>query len=100
MEASGMLTGPFGIWADLPDDLAEADRPAWVDAQLAPLLPLVRDGWIEVRYRPDPDRDEFTVIPFEDLRRAFSDPALRRDDADDWGIGLTCVFTHAYLALR
>ncbi|WP_329498889.1 hypothetical protein [Kitasatospora herbaricolor] len=99
-EASGMLTGPFGIWADLPADLDESDRAGWVDAQFAPLLPLVRDGWIEVRYSPAPDRDEFTVIPFEGLRGAFADPALRRDDADDWGIGLTCVYTHAYLALR
>ncbi|MDH6576462.1 hypothetical protein [Kitasatospora sp. MAP5-34] len=101
MEGSGMLTGPFGIWEDLPTELGSADRAEWVDHQLAPLLPFVRDGWIEVRHLPGASSDAFTVIPLDELHAAFADPVLRYDgdDGDDWGVGLTCVFTHAGLAV-
>ncbi|SEG93236.1 hypothetical protein SAMN05216223_12763 [Actinacidiphila yanglinensis] len=97
-EASGMLTGAFGIWADPPDDLGAIARRAWVDRQLAPLSSFVREGWIEVRHHPDEARDAFTVIPFEGLRAALTDPAVRYQ-GEDWGVGVGCVFTHAGLAV-
>ncbi|MFH8379949.1 hypothetical protein ACH4E7_03245 [Kitasatospora sp. NPDC018058] len=98
-EASGMLTGPFGIWEDLPIDLTGVELSEWVDRQLAPLLPYVREGWIEVRHFPVEVGEAFTVIPLEDLRTAFADRSLRYDDGDDWGVGLSCVFTYAGLAV-
>ena len=45
-EASGMLTGPFGIWDGPPAELDATQRLDWVDRHLAALLPFVRDGWI------------------------------------------------------
>ncbi|MER5640021.1 hypothetical protein ABT095_24120 [Kitasatospora sp. NPDC002227] len=96
-EASGMLTGPYGIWADLPPGVGEAERLAVADEQLAPLLPFVREGWIEVQHRPDADSDAFTVIPLEGLRTALADPDVRYEgeDAEEWGVGVTCCFTYA-----
>jgi hypothetical protein len=88
-EASGMLTGPFGIREDLPADLDAAQRPAWVDRQLAPLLPFVREGWIEVQHCPDGRSDAFTVIPLEGLRAALADAAIRYE-GDEWGVGVGC----------
>ncbi|MFF0389750.1 hypothetical protein ACFYS8_13810 [Kitasatospora sp. NPDC004615] len=98
-EASGMLTGPFGIWEDLPTELAGVELSEWVDRQLAPLLPYVREGWIEVRHFPVEAGEAFTVIPLDDLRTAFADRSLRYDDGDDWGVGLGCVFTYRGLAV-
>lgn len=97
-EASGYLTGPFGIWEDPPAELDAPGRLAWVDRQLGPLLPFVRDGLIEVRHFPDPGADTFTVIPLEGLRTALADPAVRYE-GDEWGVGVGCVFTEAGLAV-
>lgn len=97
-EFSGMLTGAFGIWEDPPAALGTAERLAWVDRQLAPLLPFVREGWIEVQHCPDEGSDAFTVIPLEDLRTALADPAIRYE-GDEWGIGVGCLFTYAGLAV-
>ncbi|SOE25039.1 hypothetical protein SAMN05442782_1731 [Streptomyces sp. OK228] len=97
-EASGMLTGAFGIWEDPPDDLDSAERLAWVDRQLAPLLPFVRKGWIEVQHCPDERSDAFTVIPLDGLRTALTDAAIRYE-GDEWGIGVGCIFTYAGLAV-
>lgn len=96
-EASGMLTGEFGIWEDPPADLDTARRLAWVDDQLAPLIPFVRDGWIEVQHYPHEHDDAFTVIPLDDLRTALADPALRYEGRDCVGVG--CLFTYAGLAV-
>ncbi|MEV4560316.1 hypothetical protein AB0K51_25420 [Kitasatospora sp. NPDC049285] len=98
-ESSGMLTGPFGIWEDLPTELTGADRTAWVERQLAPLVPFVRDGWIEVQHHAAERGDAFTVVPLDRLADAFADPALRHDDGDDWGVGLTCTFTYRGIAV-
>jgi hypothetical protein len=97
-EASGMLTGAFRIWEDPPADLGSTERLAWVDQQLAPLLPFVREGWIEVQHYSDAASDAFTVIPLEGLRTAFADPATRYQ-GDEWGIGIGCLFTYAGLAV-
>jgi hypothetical protein len=97
-EASGMLTGAFGIWEDPPADLDTTQRLAWVDQQLTPLLPFVREGWIEVQHRPDEHSDAFTVIPLDSLRTALADPAIRYE-GDDWGIGVGCIFTYTGLAI-
>ncbi|MFF2075064.1 hypothetical protein ACFVXG_09915 [Kitasatospora sp. NPDC058162] len=97
-EFSGMLTGPFGIWEDLPTELTGVELSEWVDRQLAPLLPYVREGWLEVRHFPVETGEAFTVIPLEDLRTAFADRSLRCDDAEEW-VGLRCVFTYEGLAV-
>ncbi|MCT9092573.1 hypothetical protein N4G70_27420 [Streptomyces sp. ASQP_92] len=97
-EASGMLTGPFGIWEELPAGLGGAERLAWVDQQLAPLVPFVRERWIEVQHHPDTQGDAFTVIPLDRLRSALADPAVRYE-GDDWGIGVGCTFTYSGLAV-
>ncbi|MGK5642944.1 hypothetical protein ACSNOK_32280 [Streptomyces sp. URMC 126] len=97
-ETDGMLTGPFGIWDDPPAGLDGAGRLAWADRQLAPLLPFVHEGWIEVHHRPDGATDAFTVIPPGSLRAALADPAVRYQ-GDEWGVGVGCVFTHAGLAV-
>ncbi|MFB7511111.1 hypothetical protein, partial [Streptomyces broussonetiae] len=97
-EASGMLTGPFGIWEDPPSDLSGTERLDWVDRQLAPLVPFVRAGWIEVQHHPDTDSDAFTVIPLGGLCSALADPIVRYE-GDDWGVGIGCTFTYAGLAI-
>lgn len=97
-EASGMLTGPFGIWDDPPADLDAAQRLDWVDRQIAPLLPFARDGLIEVRHYPEGSSDRFTVIAVDHLRDTLADPALWCSDLD-WGVGVGCVFTYAGLAV-
>ncbi|MEE1788038.1 hypothetical protein PUR71_34815 [Streptomyces sp. SP17BM10] len=98
-EAGGMLTGPFGILGDPPTELTGAELSAWVDRQLAPLLPFVGEGWIEVRHFAVESDDAFTVIPLDGLRSAFTDRSLRHDDGDEWGVGLGCVFTYTGLAV-
>ncbi|WP_051940025.1 hypothetical protein [Phaeacidiphilus oryzae] len=101
-EASGMLTGPYGIWDELPQGLDDERRTSWVERQLAPLVPFVRAGLIEVQHYPDGASDEFSVIPLDDLHSALADPAVRYEGADageDWGVGVGCVFTHAGLAV-
>lgn len=97
-ESSGMLTGPFGIWQDPPAALDAAGRLEWIDRQLDPLLPFVRDGWIEVQHHPDENSDAYTVIPLEGLRSALDDPSIRYD-GKDWGVGIGCTFTYAGLAI-
>ncbi|WP_157875789.1 hypothetical protein [Peterkaempfera griseoplana] len=97
-EASGMLTGPFGIWDDPPNGLDSVEHLAWVDRQLAPLLPFVRNGWIEVQHHPDERSDAFTVIPLDGLRTALTDATIRYE-GDEWGIGVGCIFTYAGLAV-
>ncbi|MFE2412150.1 hypothetical protein ACFXDE_27770 [Kitasatospora sp. NPDC059408] len=94
MEASGWLTGPFGILDDLPSGLAGEELRAYVAADLAPVVRFVREGWIEVRHVAEPDA-EATVIPLEDLLDAFGNRELRCDDRDDWGVGFTCVLTQS-----
>lgn len=99
-EASGMLTGAFGIWDDPPAALDAAERLAWVDRQLAPLIPFVRNGWIEVHHRPEADSDALTVIPLENLSAAMTDLAIRHeDDSDDMFVGVSCTFTYTGLAV-
>jgi hypothetical protein len=97
-EASGMLTGPFGIWEDPPADLDDSERLAWVDRQLAPLLPFVRQGWIEVQHCTDESIGAFTVIPLDGLRTALADAAIRYE-GDEWGVGVGCIFTYTGLAV-
>lgn len=75
------------------------DRQAFVDEQIAPLVPFVRAGWIEVRHVAENNSDAFTVIPLDELRTAFANPALRYQ-GEEWGIGLTRVFAYAGLAVR
>ncbi|MFE9688987.1 hypothetical protein [Micromonospora sp. NPDC005806] len=97
-EASGMLTGPFGILDGPPADLDAGRRLDWMDRQTAPLAQFVDDGLIEVRRNLDPAGDEFTVIAVDRLRDTLADPALWSDDLD-WGVGVGCVFTYAGLAV-
>ncbi|MEV7213407.1 hypothetical protein AB0O31_10005 [Kitasatospora cineracea] len=94
MEASGWLTGPFGILADLPAGLEGEELKAYVAAELAPLARFVREGSIEVLHVAEPAA-EGTVVPLEDLVDAFGDRELRCDDRDDWGVGFTCVLTQS-----
>lgn len=96
-EASGMLTGAFGIWDDPPPQLDATDRRAWVEQQCDPLLQFVQAGLIEVRHFPGGGSDAYTVIPAESLGAALADPAIR--DGDDWGVGVGCVFTYRGLAM-
>ena len=99
-EASGMLTGAFGIWDDPPADVDAAERLAWVDRQLIPLIPFVRNSWIEVYHCPDADSDALTVIPLENLRASMADPAIRHEgDSDDMFVGVSCTFTYTGLAV-
>ncbi|MEE4541393.1 hypothetical protein V2S66_05355 [Streptomyces sp. V4-01] len=97
-ETSGMLTGPFGIWEDPPAGLSPTQRLTWVGEQLAPLLPFVRQGWIEVQHYPDAHSDAFTVIASDELRTALADPAVRYE-GDEWGVGVGCIFTYTGLAV-
>jgi hypothetical protein len=97
-EASGMLTGPFGIWDGPSAELDAKQRLDWVDRQLAALLPFVCDGLIEVRRYSEAASDEFTVIAVDRLRDTLTDPAVWCDDLD-WGVGVGCVFTYAGLAV-
>ncbi|MER7755229.1 hypothetical protein [Kitasatospora sp. NPDC097643] len=94
MEASGWLTGPFGILADLPSELEGEELRAYVAAELAPVVRFVREGAIEVLHVAEPTA-EGTVVPLEDLLDAFGDRELRCDDRDEWGIGFTCVLTQS-----
>lgn len=97
-EASGMLTGPFGIWEDPPGDQSDAERLDWIDRQLTLLVPFVRASWIEVQHHPDANSDAFTVIPIGSLRSALADPSVWYE-GDDWGVGVGCTFTLAGLAI-
>lgn len=97
VEASGMLTGAFGIWPDPPAGLDAGERQAWIEEQLAPLLSFVRTGLIEVRHFPSGDSDAYTVIAADSLGEALADPAIR--DGEDWGVGVGCVFTYQGLAV-
>jgi hypothetical protein len=94
MEASGWLTGPFGILGDLPSELAGEELRAYVAAELAPVVRFVRDGAIEVLHVAEPDA-EGTIVPPEDLLGAFGDRELRCDDRDEWGVGFTCILTQS-----
>lgn len=96
-EASGMLTGSFGIWPDLPAGLQAAERQARVQQQVAPLRSFVRSGLIEVRHFPGVS-DAYTVIPLDALNEALADPNIR-GQGQDWGIGIGCVFTYDGLAV-
>jgi len=91
-EGSGWFTGPFGVWEDPPPELDANQRLAWVKKQIAPLVPFVRDGWIEVRHHPVEDSDAFTVIGLNELPTALADPTIRYD-GDAWGVGVSCTFT-------
>jgi hypothetical protein len=97
-EASGMLTGPFGVWDGPSAEPDATQRMQWVDRQLAALLPFVRDGLIEVRRYSGAASDEFTVIAVDRLRDTLTDPTVWCSDLD-WGVGVGCVFTHAGLAV-
>ncbi|WP_145905092.1 hypothetical protein [Kitasatospora viridis] len=98
-EASGLLTGPFGVLADLPDGLTGAELTDWLDEQLAPLVEFVGRGWLEVRHFATSSGSAYTVVPQAQLRTAFADRELRHDDGDEWGVGFTCVFTYAGLGV-
>lgn len=94
MEASGMLTGPFGIWSQPDPALTVQQRLAEVDELLAPLLPLVRDELTEVQYRTDVRSDAYTVIPLDELRSAFNGTEIWRDHEDaEFLEGAHAVFT-------
>jgi hypothetical protein len=96
MEASGMLTGPFGIWDQPEPELTPAARSAVVDEMLAPLLPFVRDGLLEVQFRSDARSDAYTVIPLDELRTAFTGAEIWRDREEaDFFEGAHAVFTLA-----
>ncbi len=83
-EASGMLTGPFGIWTQPDPELTPSERMAEVDELLAPLIPFVRDNLLEVQFRTDVRTDAYTVIPLSELRSAFNGTEIwhDHDDAD------------------
>jgi hypothetical protein len=97
-EASGMLTGPFGIWDGPPAELDARHRLDWVDRQLAALLPFVGDGLIEVRRYSGAASDEFAVVAVDRLGDTLTDPVLWCGDLD-WGVRVGCVFTYAGLAV-
>ncbi|GLW56022.1 hypothetical protein [Kitasatospora phosalacinea] len=90
-ESGGWLTGPYGIFADLPTDLAGEELRAHVAAELAPLLRCVRAGSIEVHHFADPDSEHFAVVPPDELLDAFCDREVRCDDSADRSVGFTCV---------
>ncbi|MEU6666342.1 hypothetical protein [Streptomyces sp. NPDC046727] len=90
-EASGWLTGSYGILAGPEAEWSHAERVAWVEPQIAPLLPYVEKGWIEVQYFPGTEGD-YTVVPAGELVNTLADPGVWHED-DDWGVGVTCVFT-------
>lgn len=94
-EASGMLTGLFGIWSQPDPALSAAQRLAAVDELLAPLLPFVRDGLLEVQYRADARSDAYTVVAYDELRSAFTGTEIWRDDDADFSEGACAVFTLA-----
>lgn len=93
-EASGMLTGPFGIWDDPPETLSNPDILVWVERQADPLIPFMRNGWVEVQHFAAVDDYSFRVIPPEGLYPALSDSSLRYS-GDEFGVGFTCIFTDA-----
>jgi hypothetical protein len=96
VEASGMLTGQFGIWSQPDPALTAVQRLAAIDGLLAPLLPCVRDGLLEVQYRADARGDAYRVVPLDELRPAFNGNEIWRDDADaDCFEGAHAVFTFA-----
>ena len=96
MEATGMLTGHLGIWSQPDPTLPPPQRLAAIDALLAPLLPFVRDGLLEVQYRTDTSSDLYTVIPLHELRTAFNSTEIWRDHHDaDIFEGAHAVFTFA-----
>ncbi|KDN88212.1 hypothetical protein [Kitasatospora cheerisanensis] len=94
LEASGWLTGNWGVLADPPAESAGEELRAFVAAQIAPLVRFVRAGMIEVLHVPEPDA-EGAVIPLKDLLDALCDRELRCDDRDDWGVGFTCILTES-----
>lgn len=94
-EASGWLTGSFGVLDGPQEEWGLAERVAWVEPQIAPLVPYVERGWIEVRYCPGPEED-YTVVPADALVSTLADPGVWHED-DDWGVGITPVFTDAGL---
>ena len=96
-EASGMLTGAFGIWPDPPAELDADERQAWIEDQYDPLLHFIRTGLIEVRHFNGYGSDAYTVIPADSLGQALANPAIR--DGEDWGVGIGCVFTYQGLAI-
>lgn len=96
MEFSGSLTGYFGIWCQPDPELTPTQRLAAVDELLAPLLPFVRDGLLEVQYRADVASGSYTVIPLEELRSAFNGVEIWHDGDDaEFFEGAHAVFTLA-----
>jgi hypothetical protein len=81
-----------------PDELDDTARTAFIDEQIAPLHQMVRNGWIEVHHVTATDSTDYTVIPLQGLHEALADPAIRYQ-GDEWGIGLTCILTHAGVAV-
>ncbi|GAA2125924.1 hypothetical protein GCM10009759_78130 [Kitasatospora saccharophila] len=92
MEASGWLTGLWGVLAETPAELVGEELRAFVAADIAPLVRLVRAGMIEVLHVAERGA-EGTVVPLEDLLDALCDRELRRDDGDEVEVGFTCVLT-------
>ena len=96
MEASGTLTGPFGIWSRPDPALTAPERLAAVDDLLEPVLPFVRDGLLEVQHRADSRGDAYRVVPLDGLCSAFNGTEIWRDGADaDFSEGAHAVFTFA-----
>ncbi|MFF7237696.1 hypothetical protein [Streptomyces collinus] len=95
LEASGWLTGPFGVLRSPEAEWSLGERLVWVEPQVAPLVQWVDKGWIEVCYVLDPKKG-YMVIPACELLATLADPAVWHDD-EDWGVGVTCHFTDAGL---
>ena len=79
---SGSRSCAVGIWGQPDTALTAQQRLAEVDELLAPLIPLVRDGLIEVQYRADARTDAYTVVPLNELRPAFNGTEVWRDHED------------------
>ncbi|WP_229900940.1 hypothetical protein, partial [Streptomyces capoamus] len=94
-EASGWLTGPYGVLESPEDGSGRDESLAWVEPQIAPLIQWVERGWIEVHYYPGRN-GSFTVIPARELLTTLAAPAVWHEDGD-WGEGVTCEFTDAGL---
>ncbi|GLW73319.1 hypothetical protein Kpho02_56180 [Kitasatospora phosalacinea] len=94
MEASGWLTGLWGVLVEPPADLAGEELRAFVAADAAPLLRLVRAGAVEVLHVAERGAEP-AVVPPEDLLDALCDRELRRDDGDEVEVGFTCVLTQS-----
>ncbi|MFD7728933.1 hypothetical protein ACFV6F_00905 [Kitasatospora phosalacinea] len=94
MEASGWLTGLWGVLAEPPAELVGEELRAFVAADIASLVRLVRAGTIEVLHVAERGA-EGTVVPLEELLDALCERELRCDDGDEVEVGFTCILTRS-----